>query len=225
MNEVIDFGEWKCPTRWEEVTLKQFQDIESYYDGKDKDFDIREVLHIFCGKSIDEINSLPVEFIDVLMDNLTFLQGKPEEKPATNKIWVNGEEYVINIMEKLKVGEYVSVETVMKADKYNYAAILAILCRKEGESYDSRFEAEVLNDRIRMYEDVPVVDVLPVIGFFMECYITSVIPTLLSSQIKEGINLIRKDIETSEKNGELSRLSTKLLMRKLRKLEKSIDSI
>ena len=44
---VIDFGSWTVPTSWEEITLKQFQEIEKYYSNKDKDFDIRDVLHIF----------------------------------------------------------------------------------------------------------------------------------------------------------------------------------
>lgn len=223
--DIINFGEWKCPRSWNEVTLKQFQEIEAYYDGKDKDFDVREVMHIFCGKSIDEVNALPVEFIDTIMTNLLFLQEKPVEGKPSNSIVIGGVTYMVNIMEKLKVGEYVAVDTVMKGDKHNYAAILAILCRKEGEKYDSRFEAEVLDGRIKMYEGVSVVDVLPVIGFFLECYMTSVLPSLLSSRIREGISHIRRDIETSERNGEVSRRSMKSQMRKLRKLEKYLDSI
>ena len=55
---VIDFGSWTVPTSWDELTLKQFQEIEKYYSNKDKDFDIREVLHIFTNKTEDEIKAL-----------------------------------------------------------------------------------------------------------------------------------------------------------------------
>ena len=224
--EVIkDFGEWRVPTCWEEVTLKQYQEIERYYEGKDKDFDVREVLHIFCDKSIDEINELPLEFLEEIMAHLLFLQTKPEEKKASNKVMVNGETYIIHTENKLKVGEYVATDTAMKGDKHNYAAILAILCRKDGEIYDSKFENEVLEDRIRMWEEVPVVDVLPLIGFFLQLYITSAMPTLLSSKAMEAIDLTRKDIETLHQNGEISRHYMKSQMKKLRKLEKSINSI
>lgn len=222
---IIDLGVWKVPTKWEEVTLKQFQEVERYYDDKEKEFDVRDVLHIFTDKPIDEINSLPVDFIDSIMEHLLFLQSKPEEKEATNKIVIKGETYQVNVMEKLKVGEYVAVDTVMKSDKHNYAAILGILCRKEGEIYDSRYEAEVLNDRIRMFEEQSIVDILPIVGFFLNCYVALVTPTLLSSKIREAIDLTRRDIETSVKNGEVSRRSMRCAMKKLRKLEKSLDSI
>lgn len=223
--EIIDLGSWKVPTSWDEVTLKQFQEIEAYYDGTDKQFDARDVLHIFCGRSIDEINELPMDFVESIMGHLMFLQTKPEERKSTNKIEIDGELYVINVMEKLKVGEYVAVDTVMKADKHNYAAILAILCRKQGEVYDSRYEAEVLNDRIAMFERQPITNILPLVGFFLELYMILATPTLLSSRIREAIDLIRKDTEISVKNGEVSRRSMKSVMKKLRKLEQSLDSI
>ena len=222
--EIIDLGSWKVPTSWDEVTLKQCQEIEAYYDGTDKQFDARDVLHIFCGRSIDEINELPMDFVEKIMGHLMFLQTKPEERKSTNKIEIDGETYVINVMEKLKVGEYVAVDTVMKADRHNYAAILGILCRKQGEVYDSRYEAEVLNDRIAMFERQPITNILPLVGFFLELYMISATPTLLSSRIREAIDLTRKDIETSAKNGELTKRSMKSLMKKLRKLLKSSKS-
>ena len=169
--------------------------------------------------------SLPSEFLEKILDKLMFIQTKPEEKDPTNEITINGERYFVNIMEKLTVGEYVATDTVLKGDKHNYAAILAILCRKEGEAYDSKFEAEVLTDRIKMFEELPVVDVLAIIAFFLQRYMISVIPTLLSSKIREGIDLTAKDIETSVKNGEVSKRYMRSQMKKLRKLEKLLDSI
>jgi hypothetical protein len=225
MENIIDFGQWVVPVSWEDVTLKQFQEIERFYEDKDKDFDVREVLHIFTNKGIDEINALPLEFLEEIMSKMVFLQEKPTEKKPTNSVEIKGEKYTIHTENKLKVGEYVATDTAMKGDKHNYAAILAILCRKDGELYDSKFENEVLEDRIKMWEKVPVVDVLPIISFFIQCYITLQMPTLLSSKMVEAIDLMRKDIENSVKNGELSKRSMKSAMKKLRKLEKSINSI
>ena len=225
MENIIDFGQWVVPVRWEDVTLKQFQEIERFYEDKDKDFDVREVLHIFTNKGIDEINALPLEFLEEIMSKMVFLQEKPTEKKPTNSVEINGERYTIHTENKLKVGEYVGADTAMKGDKHNYAAILAILCRKDGELYDSKFENEVLEDRIRMWEGVPVTDVLPLIGFFLQLYITLQMPTLLSSKVVEAIDLMRRDIENSVKSGELSKRSMKSAMKKLKKLEKSISTI
>ena len=225
MDEIIDYGQWSVPTRWEEVTLKQYQEIERYYEDKDKQFDVREVLHIFTDKSQDEINALPLEFLEEIMTHLLFLQTKPEEKEPRNWVEINGERYTVHTENKLRVGEYIATDTAMKGDKHNYAAILAILCRKDGEIYDSRYENEVLEDRIKLWESVPVVDVLPIIGFFLHLYITLQTPTLLSSKVEELASLIAKDIETLQANGGMSKRCMKSAMRKLRKLEKSINSI
>ena len=223
--DTIDYGEYNIPTDWNQVTLKMFSDIERYYGDKDKKFDAREVLHIFTNKSIDEINELPVEFVEILMDKLSFIQESPKEKEPSNKIKVDGETYIINIMEKLRTGEFIAVDSVLKDDKYDYASILAILCRKEGEAYDSKFEAELFEDRRKMWERQPITSILPLISFFINCYIMLETPSQVSSLVEAELNRIQKDIETLRKDGALSALSTKLLKRKLKKLKKSIKCI
>lgn len=223
--DIIDLGSVEVPTSWNDITLKKFQDIERYYDDKDRQFNVIDVLDILIEKDRDYIMSLPEEFLNIILERLAFLQTKPEEKEPRNWVDINGERYTVNTQNKLKVGEYVAADTAMKADKYNYAAILAILCRKDGEVYDSKFENEVLEDRIKMFEDLPITDVLAIISFFLTLYIASVTPSRLSSTIREGIDLTRSNIETSAKDGEISRHSMKSLMKKLRKLERSLDSI
>lgn len=225
MNDIIDYGEWTVPTSWNDVTLKMYQEIERYYEDKDKDFDLREVIHIMTNHTVDEVNSLPLEFLEEIMEKMQFLEAKPEEKEPVNYIIIDGERYTVHTENKLKVGEYIAADTAMKGDKHNYAAFLAILCRKDGEIYDSKFENEVLEDRIKLFEKQPVTNVLAIISFFLSLYITLQMPTLLSSKVMEAINLELKSIKTLRKNGDLSILSTKLLTRKLKTLRKSISNM
>ena len=225
MDNIIDLGVWNVPKSWDEVTLKQYQEIERYYDGKEENFDVRKVLHILTNHSEDEINMLPIDFLEKIMVSLSFLQEPIKEEEPRNWIEINGERYTVHTENQLKTGEYIASDTLLKGDKHNYSGLLAILCRKEGELYDSKFEAEVLEDRIKLFEKQPITKILCIIGFFLQLYITSMTPFLLSSKVREAIDLTRKDIETSAKNGELSKRSMKSLMKKLRKLEKSISSM
>ena len=222
---IIDLGSWKTPVSWSDVTLKQYQEISKYYSDKDKDFDVRDVIHILCNKTVDEVNMLPMEFTERIMEKLLFLQEKPQIGDSTVDITVDGVKYHINIMEHLKTGEYLASDQILHSDPFNFAAILAILCRKDGEIYDSKFEAEVFPKRLEMFENIPMIDGMRVINFFIQRYITLRTPSLLSSHLMEAINLTRKDIETSVKNGEHTKLWQKLQMIKLKKLEKSIKSI
>lgn len=222
---VIDLGVWNVPTSWDEVTLEQYQEIERYYEGKDEHFDVRKVLNILTNHTEDEINALPLEYLEEIMQKLEFLANLPKEEEPRNWCEINGERYTVHTEQKLKTGEYIASDTALKGDKHNYAAIMAVLCRKDGELYDSKFENEILEDRIRLFEQQPITKILPIIGFFLRLYLTSMSPILLSSRARELVDLTRKDIETLQRNGEISRHSMKSAMKKLRKLEKSINTI
>jgi hypothetical protein len=222
---VIDLGKWTVPTKWEDVTLEMFQKIEKYYSDKDKDFDVREVLDIFTDHTRDEIDQLPINFTDKLLNELSFLKEQPDYGDASPKIEIDGEEYCINVMEKLKTGEYVAIDTILKSDPHDYISILAVLCRKNGEIYDSKFEAEVFEDRQKLFAKQPVLKIMPLISFFLSLYIVRMTHSQLYSEVEEGLNLIQQNIDNSENLGVFKRRSLNSQTRKLRKLLKSNKSI
>lgn len=220
-NDSYNFGEWNIPESWNDISLKKFQEINKYYSDKDKQFDIRDVIHILADKTIDEVNELPAEFLEVIMDKLSFVTTEPEQKEPTNKIEIDGETYQINFMEKLKTGEYVSVDNIIKSDRNDYASILAILCRKDGEIYNSKFEAELFEERKKLFEEQPVTKILPIVSFFLNLYILSVIPSQLYSEVEEELNHIQKSIKTSTEIGVFKKRSLNSQVKKLQKLLRS----
>lgn len=222
---VIDLGKWTVPTKWDDVTLEMFQKIEKYYSDKDKDFDVRDVLDIFTDHTRDEIDQLPINFTEKLMNELSFLKEQPKYGDASPKIEIDGEEYSINVMEKLKTGEYVAIDTILKNDSHDYISILAVLCRKNGEIYDSKFEAEVFEDRQKLFAKQPIMKIMPLISFFLNLYIVRKTHFLLYSEVEEGLNLIQQNIDNSENLGVFKRRSLNSQVKKLRKLLKSNKSI
>lgn len=222
---VIDLGKWTVPSKWEDVTLKMFQKIEKYYSDKDKDFDVRDVLDIFTDHTRDEIDQLPINFTDKLLNELSFLKEQPKYGDASPKIEIDGEEYCINVMEKLKTGEYVAIDTILKSDPHDYISILAVLCRKNGEIYDSKFEAEVFEDRQKLFAKQSIIKIMPLISFFLNLYILRMTHSQLYSEVEEGLNLMEQNIDNSENLGVFKRRSLNSQMKKLRKLLKSNKSI
>ena len=222
---VIDLGKWTVPNQWEDVTLKMVQKIEKYYSDKDKDFDVREVLDIFTDHTRDEIDQLPINFTDKLLNELSFLKEQPKYGDASPKIEIDGEEYCINVMEKLKTGEYVAIDTILKSDPHDYISILAVLCRKNGEIYDSKFEAEVFEDRQKLFAKQSIIKIMPWISFLLNLYILRMTHSQLYSEVEEGLNLIQQNIDNSENLGVFKRRSLNSQMKKLRKLLKSNKSI
>ena len=222
-----DFGEWKVPSSWEDLTLGKFQELERFYDGDEHErkFDVRDVLDLMTDRTKDEINELPIEFTDSLLRKMYWLHEQPQFGKPSNKITIDGETYTVHNENEMKFGEYVALATALKGDKHNYAAMLAILCRKDGEIFDSKFENEILPSRIEFWKNVSVMKVMPIVSFFLELSSMSLQVSQLSSEIQEGINHILKHIETSKRNGVFSALYTRWQMRKLKKLQKSIKNI
>ena len=223
-----DFGEWKVPQSWDDLTLGKFQELERLYDGeedKERKFDVRDVLDLMTARTKDEINELPIEFTDSLLRKMYWLHEQPDFGKPSNKITVDGVQYTVHNENEMKFGEYVALDTALKGDKHNYAAMLAILCRKDGEIFDAKFENEILPSRIEFWKNVSVMKVMPIVSFFLELSSMSLQVSQLSLEIQEGINHILKHIETSKRNGVFSALYTKWQVRKLKKLQKSIKNI
>lgn len=223
-----DFGEWKVPQSWDDLTLGKFQELERLYDtedGNERKFDVRDVLDLMTDRTKDEINELPIEFTDSLLRKMYWLHEQPDFGKPSNKITIEGETYTVHNENEMKFGEYVALDTALKGDKHNYAAMLAILCRKDGEIFDAKFENEILPSRIELWKNVSVMKVMPIVSFFLELSSMSLQVSQLSSQIQEGINHILKHIETSKRNGVFSALYTKWQVRKLKRLQKSIKNI
>ena len=52
-----DFGEWKVPQSWDELTLGKFQELERFYDGDENErkFDVRDVLDLMTDRTTSSL--------------------------------------------------------------------------------------------------------------------------------------------------------------------------
>lgn len=221
----MDFGKITVPTKWDDITLKQFQELMKIYNQEDKD--ILDILSLFTQKSKKELRQMPSEFIETMLVHLQFMNTKLEVEPSS-QIDIDGKIYRINYTEKLKFGEFVDVETLIKEDKYNWAGILAMLCRLEGEVYDDDFIADKLDGRIKMYEELPINKALQLINFFLKLKLRYITYSLRSSTLKEGkeeVESLVQSIRDSLKDGAGTRLNSIYAKIELKKLEKQLRCI
>lgn len=220
-NETIDLGKWYIPKNWNDITLRKFQEIKKFYNDTENNFDVRQVLHILCDKTMDEVNELPVEFLDIILNKLSFLNEQPKVGEPSNKVTIDGQVYQVNTMQRMKTGEYVAADSAMKNDKDDFASILAIMCRKPDEKYDSKFEAELFEERKKMFEEQPITKILPIVNFFLSRLELSLTPSLLYSKVEEELSHIRRSINNSQGIG----IFRKLFLRwQVMKLQKSMRS-
>ena len=221
----MDFGKINIPTKWEDITLKQFQELMKIYEQEDKD--ILDILALFSGRDKKELKQMPKEFIDTMLVHLQFMNTTLEVEPNSS-IEINGETYKINYTEKLKFGEFVDVEGLIKDDKYNYAALLGILCRKDKEIYDDDFIADKLDDRIKMFEELSIDKALQLINFFLKLKLRSIAYTQKSLALQEGKELAESLVQSTRdlvKDGAGNMFDSIYVKRELKRLEKSLRCI
>lgn len=215
-NDNIDLGQWTVPTKWEDITLKQFADIHKMTEGDDH-FDVRKVLSILTNHTEDEINALPIEFAETILTHLSFLETKPEIGDPRPWVEINGDRYEINTMQKMRTGEYIMADQVLKNDPKDFPSILAILCRKKDEPFDSHFEAEIFDERVKLFQNMPALEGLRLMNFFILSWMSSEGLSRLYMAAEEGLNLIQANIETSEELGAFKKYSMKRQVKTLRK--------
>ena len=154
METVLDFGNIKVPTKWEEVTLQMLSDYltlshekeevlkkdkleakknkQEAPNEKDEKYTLtdKDILKIFTNFDISKYDILPVELYESIMSNFSFLiEDMPVTKPS-KELYYNDIHFVINDMESLKVKEYEDADMVLRNNQYDYPSLLAILCRE-----------------------------------------------------------------------------------------------
>lgn len=223
---VKDYGNINVPTSWNDITLRQFVKLMRLQEEEGKEEpSIVDIMAVLTDTDKKYIYSLPSDFANTIMAHLLFLNEPLKEEPKA-EVEINGEKYKINYMEKLKFGEYTDANTVMANDKFDYASLLAILCRKEGEKYDDDFIADHIEKRTEMWNNQPITKVYPLITFFLTLHAISGkhLEQYLTTTEDQLLQLVR-DIKNSAKRGDGLKLSMTSRMKvwwKCRKLEKYI---
>ena len=219
---VKDFGKLKIPTKWEEVTLGQFEKIMKLTGGENKRVDVISLLCIMTGRDENYINSLPASFVETLLAHLVFLNDNPRTcDHTTSQIKIADNLYSIHFLKELKFGEYVEVNESIKNDPVDYSSILAILCRKDGEAFDEDFVANKFKQRKEMFQVQPVTEILPLIGFFLRLFILSRANSQgCLTELESATNQLLMHTNNSVNNGDGEKRSLNWRMRTTRKLKK-----
>lgn len=224
----INLGQYHVAEKWEDVTLLQWQDyVRKASDKEDNSVDIISTLETFSDIPRSVINQMPTDLFESVIGRLKWITEQPEQTPSQS-VEISGETYTINVMEKLKVKEYLDLNTVIENDKFNYAMIFSILCRKQGEEYDEEFIADKLPDRLEMFEQMNCVDAMKLLAFFLICWVeleTRSRNCLVAQTIKaDAIELVR-NIRSSLKPMDYIIPSRVRQIMTLRSIEKSLKNI
>lgn len=198
MNKDTDFGKWEVPTSWDDVTLRQIQELDALHEAAPS---LTKVVSVLTGKPLEIVEQLPLQFTNSIISKMDFIREQPNVEPSPSCV-IGGERYSVNVTEEMKLLEFVAVEDILKNNKDDAAGILAVVCRKDGELYDSEFENKVFAERKEMFLNASCMAVLPVISFFLlKWAIYEQTSQRYSVLLTECKNLTTSCLQDLEKNG------------------------
>jgi len=158
------------PTKWSDVTLKEFIELSALdIDSFDSHIDYYvKMLGVFGNDNISDILEF-VKLSDItdIVNQMSFMNTKPKEIDK-KEVTINGEVFrLIENMNEITVGEYVSIETLIEQGNLNsissIPAILSVILKPVNEVFDS----SIVNKRMELFkEELSIEDVLGMSVFF-----------------------------------------------------------
>lgn len=161
------------PTKWSEVTLKQFDELVEISNNKDYTIAEREIrlIAVLTGLEISEVKTLDAPSFQLISNSLSFLNTTPEKVMPKAEFELNGKKYHADLYPNLfTAGQFLDYKVIATGDfDKKSARMIACFVYPTGVKYnDGSYDVEdVVND---INEFMTVVEVTGYTNFFMLQY-------------------------------------------------------
>lgn len=196
----IQDKEYSCPTKWDEITLKQ--QIKVSQDTQKIEHDSLKKIAILSGYADIDLNvlkKLPISELKELFESIAFINTPIPSTPII-EFDFNGSHYLIGQnMNDMEFQDFISIENVLQEYSGNtfnaLPTIIAIMSkrRKPNGQFESLDDYDVMQ-RSKEFEDLPISIANGISVFFY----TSVRASSMATQLYSNPNLLveMKVIET-----------------------------
>lgn len=195
----------RVPEGWHDVKLSEYETWDTSKPETKMDY-VRFVAQV-CKVDVNLLLGSPTELFDVIINALDFIFDSASEPQPSHKVKIDEVDYFVSLSDKLTLGEWVDVESVLSetADdetaaekKGRLSEMLAILCRPAGEKYN----ADLTEERAAMFRNLSCDKVLPLLAFFLFKKRKSEEILNHYSTVLDQANQFLKDTETFVVNGD-----------------------
>ena len=193
-------------TSYKEMTLQMYEHLSNIAESDTDDIEKQiQMVSVLTGKSVKEVEDLPISEYHSLAKKTVFLMREPAvEQIKSNTVKINERVYVItNDVTKITTAQYIDFQEYMKQGK-NLANVLSTLLVPKGKKYGEADFLEVKKD----IERLPICTALGLYAFFLQRFAKLIANTLHCSmsalKSEEGKTKAKELIqwwEHLEKNG------------------------
>lgn len=181
---------------WNDITIKQFNEIEKLRGSLTEDMTIEDnidinvkLISIIFNKDVDEVENLDIREMGELIKQTNFLREPIPNKRIENKYTINGRKYALNTnIQKLSVSQYIDFQTYKSNGENDIVKFLSIYLIPYGKTYGEYDFEEVYKD----IESMSIVDG-NAICFFFRLQFAILMRTSLIYSIKKMKRMMRKE--------------------------------
>lgn len=193
--------EYNMPSEWSDLTLQHYVNLATLEENKSQyilgELYLLKVIEALCGAEGGELDDLTIDMVTELSKEVGFLQEQPQWN-NTKHIRIGEVDYAFPTdLNKLTMGELISIKTLQESASSPAAAIpliLAIILRpaklvKDEETgketwIQNKFDANNIEWRKELFLKLPAFDLMGPVTFFLNGSGLST-PNTKDSMVKE----------------------------------------
>ena len=157
------------PSRYEEITVEQWQYSEAIINSDDTKLDKQiKIVSYFTGKTIEEVEEMDAVKFYVTANKLDFLFDTLHAMPIVNKFSINGIDFIpTDSLQKMKVNQMVDYTEILKANNNSICQSLhmilpIVFCTKKG------YEPDKHSEYVELFKKAKLGDVLGAVFFYTD---------------------------------------------------------
>lgn len=183
------------PNSWNDITLEEYEKL--YLLKPETKLEYIQYVADVCRIDAKLLINSPTQLFEIVSNAIQFIFDNDFE--PVNKVVVDETEYFISFSDKLTLGEWVDIDSIIKSDSdTKLSEMLAVLCRPIEEKYNPDF----LDERKKIFQSLSCDKVLPLISFFLlKKRKSDVISNHCLAVIAQG-NQFLKDTKSFAQNGD-----------------------
>lgn len=134
----------KIKNSWNEVTLNEFIQLQQIAQSNiEETFMLSNIVSVLTGKSLQEIENLPLSTFKTLTAQLDFLNEKPQRNERKDTYAINNTEYVLKAdITEITTGQYLDFTNYAKEDPIDQTKVLSVFLVPKGKEYASDYDIE-----------------------------------------------------------------------------------
>jgi hypothetical protein len=217
---------YKCPTRWEDLTVQQYDKIQAILKEKEEDeTSIATLAEIVCAvlsMQKEVLYDAPRQLYNQLLHDMQFLFVKYEPANPKHEVIIDGVLHRFPTDENdISFGQFIDVDEVVKGSEV-LSSCLAILLLPVGEKHNNRD----FNRRKNRMKELKCSEVLPLVNFFFQLeqkYKDSLQMFFLGKeQTLHHLNTLQKLVTSGVGTQQLPKLQTMILLKWMKLLKSHV---